>query len=56
MVVGNHYITRLNGVQMVDYTDPKPESDDGPIALQLHAGGAGNMKFKDIAIRDLSKR
>lgn len=55
-VVGNHYITRLNGVQMIDYTDPKPESDDGPIALQLHSGGHGNMRFKDIIIRDLSRR
>jgi hypothetical protein len=55
-VVGNHYITRLNGVVMIDYTDPKPESDDGPIALQLHSGGKGNMRFKDIIIRDLSRR
>jgi hypothetical protein len=55
-VEGNHYIARLNGVVMIDYTDPKPESDDGPIALQLHSGGKGNMRFKDIIIRDLSKR
>ena len=55
-VEGNHYISRLNGVPMVDYTDPKPESDDGPIALQLHSGGHGNMRYKDIIIRDLSKR
>jgi Domain of Unknown Function (DUF1080) len=55
-VEGNHYIARLNGVVMIDYTDPKPESDDGPIALQLHSGGAGNYRFKDILIRDLSKR
>lgn len=55
-VEGNHYIARLNGVIMVDYTDPKPESDDGPIALQLHSGGKGNFRFKDILIHDLSKR
>jgi hypothetical protein len=55
-VEGNHYIARLNGVVMVDYTDPKPESDDGPVALQLHSGGKGNYRFKDILIRDLSKR
>jgi hypothetical protein len=41
---------------MVDYTDPQPESEDGPIALQLHSGGQGNMRFKDIIIRDLTKR
>ena len=55
-VEGNRYIARLNGVQMVDFTDPDPKSFDGAIALQLHAGGRGNMKFKDIYIRDLTKR
>jgi hypothetical protein len=55
-VVGNHYKSRLNGVQMVDFTDPKPSSFDGKIALQLHAGGQGNMEFKDLWIRDLSVR
>ncbi len=55
-VRANHYISRLNGVLMVDFTDPKPESEDGPIALQLHSGGRGNFRFKDIVIRDLSRR
>jgi hypothetical protein len=40
----------------VDFTDPKPGAIDGRIALQLHAGGEGNMQFKDIWIRDLSAR
>jgi hypothetical protein len=55
-VEGNRYVSRLNGVTMIDFTDPQPKSFDGPIALQLHSGGAGNMWFKDIWIRDLSKR
>ena len=55
-VEGNRYISRLNGILMVDFTDPSPKSFDGPIALQLHSGGEGNMRFKDIWIRDLSKR
>jgi hypothetical protein len=55
-VEGNRYISRLNGVTMVDFTDPTPKSFDGPIALQLHSGGQGNMKFKEILVRDLSKR
>ena len=55
-VVGNRYRSRLNGVEMVDFTDPKPSSFDGTIALQLHAGGQGNMEFKDVWIRDLSAR
>jgi hypothetical protein len=55
-VVGNRYKSRLNGVPMVDFTDPNPSSFDGRIALQLHAGGKGNMEFKDLWIRDLSNR
>ncbi len=55
-VEGNRYISRLNGVTMVDFTDPKPKSFDGTIALQLHSGGSGHMMFKDIWVRDLSKR
>ena len=55
-VHGNRYICRLNGVLLVDFTDPTPRSFDGYIALQLHSGGQGNMKFKDIYIRDLTRR
>jgi hypothetical protein len=55
-VEGNRYVARLNGFQMVDYTDPKPFGSDGGIALQLHSGGHGNMRFRDIWIRDLSRR
>lgn len=55
-VEGNHYVCRLNGVIVVDFTDPAPVSFDGYIALQLHSGGMGEMRFKDIFIRDLSKR
>jgi hypothetical protein len=55
-VEGNRYMSRLNGVDMVDFTDPSPRSSDGYIALQLHSGGEGNMRFKDIYLRDLTKR
>ncbi len=55
-VQGNHYTSRLNGVQMVDYTDPKRKGETGSIALQLHAGGGAEMRFKDILIRDLTRR
>ncbi|MBK9167587.1 MAG: DUF1080 domain-containing protein [Bryobacterales bacterium] len=55
-VIDNRYISRLNGVTMVDFTDPTPRSFDGYISLQLHSGGLGNMRFKDIFIRDMSKR
>lgn len=55
-VEGNHYVARLNGIVVLDFTDPKPLSFDGTIALQLHAGGHGDMMFKEIFIRDLSAR
>jgi 3-keto-disaccharide hydrolase len=53
VVRGPHVQTWVNGVVAVDYTDPKPKFTDGIIALQLHAGGEGRMRFKDISIREL---
>jgi len=55
-VDGNHFVCILNGIQILDFTDPNPKSFDGTIALQLHAGGGGNMRFKDLNIRDFSHR
>ena len=56
MVEGNHFKARLNGVWVIDFVDPSPRSFDGTIALQLHSGGQGDMRFKEIYVRDLSKR
>ncbi|MFN7997302.1 MAG: DUF1080 domain-containing protein [Bryobacteraceae bacterium] len=50
-VEGTHFQARLNGVLVIDFTDPWDEVPNGAIALQLHAGGQGNMLFKDIFIR-----
>jgi hypothetical protein len=55
-VEGNHMICILNGITVLDFTDPTPKSFDGGIALQLHSGGEGDMRFKDIYVRDLSRR
>lgn len=60
-VEGRRYVTYLNGVQMIDFTYPTAgrgrdrAATDGVIALQLHSGGEGRMRFKDIWIRDLSR-
>ena len=51
VVRGPHVQTWVNGVVAVDYTDPKPKYTEGIVALQLHAGGEGKMRFKDIVIR-----
>jgi len=53
-VKGNRHVTYLNGVKMVDFTYPAPGATTGVIALQLHSGGVGRMRFKDLWIRDLS--
>ena len=50
-VEGNHIITRLNGVKVVDYNDAASKFTDGVIALQIHTGGGVRMRWKDIYIR-----
>ena len=54
-VIDNRTTTRLNGVPMVDFTDPRPKNSKGVIGFQLHPGKGGQrIQFKDIWIRDLS--
>ena len=53
VVRGPHVQTWVNGVPAVDYTDPSPKYTDGLIALQLHAGGEGKMRFKDVVVREI---
>ncbi len=54
-VEGPHIVTRLNGVQIVDYTDLSPKFTDGVIALQLHTGGGVKIRFEDIYFRELER-
>ncbi len=54
-VEGKHYVVVLNGVEILNFTYPDPKSQEGVIALQLHSGGQGRMRFKDIYVRDLSE-
>jgi hypothetical protein len=51
-VSGNHFVVRLNGVQVTDYTDSSPKFTDGIIALQIHTGGGVKMRWKDIYIKE----
>jgi len=51
-VQGNHIVTRLNGVKVVDYTDPASKFTNGVIALQIHTGGGVRMRWKDILIKE----
>ena len=54
LVEGKRYVVILNGIEVLDFTYPSPKVNEGVIALQLHSGGEGRMRFKDILIRDLS--
>jgi len=49
---GNHIVTRLNGVVIVDFTDNAQRFSDGVIGLQIHTGGGVRMRWKDIFIRE----
>jgi hypothetical protein len=51
-VHGNHIVTRLNGVLIVDYTDPAPKFTDGVIGLQIHTGGGVRVRWKNIEIQE----
>jgi hypothetical protein len=50
---GPHYITHLNGVPCVDFTDSHPNFSVGVVGLQLHTGGGVKIRFKDIYLKPL---
>jgi hypothetical protein len=50
-VQGNHIVTQLNGVTIVDFNDAAPKFNDGVVALQIHTGGGVRMRWKEIYIR-----
>ena len=53
-VEGNHIVTHLNGVEIVNYTYTPAKYTDGHIALQIHTGEHGfSIHFKDLEIREL---
>jgi 3-keto-disaccharide hydrolase len=53
-VEGDHIVTHLNGVKIVDYTYSPAKFSDGAIGLQIHTGEHGfKIRFKDLYIRTL---
>jgi hypothetical protein len=54
-IEGKHVVTRLNGIQIVDYYDPAPRFMEGVVGLQLHTGGGARVHWKDIFIQELGK-
>ena len=53
---GRHIVTRLNGVQCVDFMDMDQHFTEGIIGLQLHTGGGVKIRYKDIYIKKLGIR
>lgn len=53
---GNRVRTWLNGVAITDYTDEHEQAlTDGFFALQVHAGGKGTMRWRNLRIKELDK-
>jgi len=56
VIVGHRLIHQINGVTTVDITDDHPEHlAAGVIGLQLHAGPAMRVEFKDIKLQRLGR-
>ncbi len=53
--VGDHVTMKLNGKTTCDLVDPDG-AKSGYIALQLHAGPAMEVRFKDISIKELAQQ
>ena len=51
-VHGNHIVTQLNGMKIVDFSDPAQKFSEGVIGLQIHTGGGVKMRWKDLLIRE----
>jgi len=49
---GNHIVTQLNGVKIVEFSDPASKFTEGVIGLQIHTGGGVKMRWKDIFVQD----
>jgi hypothetical protein len=53
-VKGNHHELYINGVKTCDYVEKDPTiPTKGVIAVQIHAGGAGKVEFRDLTITPL---
>ena len=49
---GSHVRTWINGIPVVDWTDPAPNLTEGAFALQLHTGGVDGIAWKDLFVED----
>lgn len=52
-VQGDRVVTWLNGVEMVDFSDPKIGEGEGQIALQIHSGGGLKISWRNLKLKEL---
>lgn len=50
VAVGDRVLTALNGSQCVDYTEEDEDRRRGHIALQIHSGGALEVRFRLLSL------
>jgi 3-keto-disaccharide hydrolase len=54
---GSHITLTINGLKTVDYKEPDAKiARKGIISLQIHAGPAMRMEFRNMRIRELGKK
>jgi hypothetical protein len=52
---GNHVVQKINGQVFSEFTDDQADKRamDGLIGLQLHAGAAMKVEFKNLQVKEL---
>ena len=55
MAQGSHIRTWVNGFKVVDFQDDDLVHEKGQLALQVHSGESLKIRFKDVAVIDLSE-
>lgn len=50
--IGNRITSWINGIRIVDFYDENPQVFEGGFALQLHAGGADGILWKELYVTD----
>ncbi len=53
LVINDHVITWLNGVEMIDLRDEKIGEVNGSIALQIHSGGGIKVRWRNLMINEI---
>jgi hypothetical protein len=55
---GNHLVQKINGRLMIDVTDNdvKKQKLEGILALQIHVGEPMKVQFRNIRLKELSKK